>query len=188
MPDPGPADSSLADRCAAVELLVLDVDGVLTDGVIAIDDRGVETKHFHVRDGAAVNLWRQAGKRVAIVSGRRAAVVDRRAIELGISPVIQGVPSKLEPFLAMLDEFGLDPSQAAFMGDDLADLPPMRAAGLALCPADAAPEVCAAAHLVSAAPGGRGAVREVIETLLKSQNRWSGLVKALDPLGPGMVP
>src|SRR5947209_19013572 len=97
----------LAARCGPVELLVVDVDGVLTDGVIAIDDHGVETKHFHVRDGSALKLWQEAGRRVAILSGRRAAAVDRRAAELGITAVIQGVAEKVVPFRALLAELGL---------------------------------------------------------------------------------
>src|SRR5947209_18301224 len=94
----------LAARCGPVELLVVDVDGVLTDGVIALDDHGVETKHFHVRDGGALNLWRQAGKHAAILSGRRSAAVDRRAAELGIAAaaVIQGAAEKGGPFRALV--------------------------------------------------------------------------------------
>src|SRR3954454_23620307 len=90
-PGPGPEASPLAERCGRIELLVLDVDGVLTDGVIALDDRGVETKNFHVRDGSAIALWRKAGKRAAILSGRRARAVELRAGELAIEPVMQGV-------------------------------------------------------------------------------------------------
>lgn len=175
-----PDDRRLDDRCAAVELLVLDVDGVLTDGVIVIDDRGVESKHFHVRDGSAISLWRAAGKRAAILSGRRAAVVDIRAAELGIAPVIQGVADKGEAFRMLLDEFNLSAHQVCFVGDDLADLPVFGLVGLAACPSDAAVEVRHGAHLVTRAPGGRGAVREVVETLLKSQGTWDRLVARFD--------
>jgi 3-deoxy-D-manno-octulosonate 8-phosphate phosphatase (KDO 8-P phosphatase) len=166
----------LAARCGPVELLLVDVDGVLTDGVIAIDDHGVETKHFHVRDGSGLNLWRKAGKRAAILSGRWAPLVDRRAAELGIAPVIQGVPHKGEPFRALIKELGLDASQVCYVGDDLADLPVLGAVGLAACPADAAPEVIETAHLVTDAAGGRGAVREVVEVILKYQGVWDGLI------------
>src|SRR5436309_5571914 len=93
-----PTGAELADRCGPIELLLVDVDGVLTDGVIAVDDLGVETKHFHVRDGSAITFWRAAGKRAAILSGRRAAAVDHRAAELGIAPVIQGASQKAGPF------------------------------------------------------------------------------------------
>src|SRR5947199_3857793 len=97
------ASDDLAARCGPIELLVVDVDGVLTDGVIALDDHGVETKHFHVRDGSALNLWQALGKRAAILSGRRAAAVDRRAAELGLAAasVIQGAAEKGAPFRAL---------------------------------------------------------------------------------------
>ena len=170
------ADDDLAGRCAPIELLVVDVDGVLTDGVIAIDDRGVETKHFHVRDGSALSLWRKSGRRAAILSGRFAPLVDRRAAELGIEPVIQGASEKGEAFRAMIAELGVEARQVCFVGDDLADLPVLGAVGLSACPADAAPEVRRGAHLVTRADGGRGAVREVVETILKSQGSWDGLV------------
>jgi 3-deoxy-D-manno-octulosonate 8-phosphate phosphatase (KDO 8-P phosphatase) len=170
------ADDDLAARCAPIELLVVDVDGVLTDGVIAIDDRGVETKHFHVRDGSALTFWRALGKRAAILSGRWAPVVNRRAAELGIAPVIQGVSQKGEAFRTLIADLGVEPRQVCFVGDDLADLPVLGAVGLAACPADAAPEVRQGVHLVTEAEGGRGAIREVVEVILKSQGSWEGLV------------
>jgi 3-deoxy-D-manno-octulosonate 8-phosphate phosphatase (KDO 8-P phosphatase) len=166
----------LAARCGPIELLLVDVDGVLTDGVIAIDDHGVETKHFHVRDGSAIALWRRAGKRAAILSGRSAPLVDRRAAELGIEPVIQGASDKGPPFRALIGQLGIEPRQVCYVGDDLADLPVLAAVGLAACPADASPEVLRSAHLVAAAPGGRGAVREVVEAILRRQGAWDGLV------------
>lgn len=178
MPTPIPRPD-LADRCRAIELLLVDVDGVLTDGAIIVDDRGVESKHFHVRDGSALALWRKAGRRAAILSGRRAALVDRRAAELGISPVVQGVADKGPPFREILRGLGLDPSQVCYMGDDLADLPVLAAVGLAACPGDAAPEVREASHLVAEALGGRGAVREVVEVLLKNQGLWDDLIDRL---------
>jgi len=165
-----------ATRCVPVELLLVDVDGVLTDGVIAIDDRGVETKHFHVRDGSAFALWREAGKRSAILSGRRAPAVNHRAAELGIHPVVQGIPQKAEPFRNIIASLGIDARQVCYIGDDLADLPVLGAVGLAVCPADAAPEVRQAAHLVTQATGGRGVIREVVEIILKQQGVWENLV------------
>src|SRR3954447_7616277 len=102
MPPPPPPVSDLAARCGPIEVLVVDVDGVLTDGVIAVDDHGVETKRFHVRDGWALNAWRNAGKRAAIISGRTSKATARRAAELGIAPVIQGASSKAGPFLELL--------------------------------------------------------------------------------------
>src|SRR5215467_14427271 len=100
--------ASLAARCGPIELLVVDVDGVLTDGVIVLDDHGVETKHFHVRDGSALVAWQKTGRRAAILSGRRAAAVERRAAELGISAVIQGASEKGAPFRTLLAQHGLD--------------------------------------------------------------------------------
>jgi 3-deoxy-D-manno-octulosonate 8-phosphate phosphatase (KDO 8-P phosphatase) len=178
MPTPPPAE--LADRCMRIELLLMDVDGVLTDGVIALDDRGVETKHFYVRDGSAIALWRRAGKRAAILSGRSATAVEHRARELGISPVIQGHSAKADPFRQLLQDLQLDPAQVCFVGDDLPDLPVLRCVGLAACPADAVPEVQAASHYVTRATGGRGAVREVVELLLKQQGAWEGLVAPIE--------
>ncbi len=169
-------ETELADRCAAISLLLVDVDGVLTDGVIAIDDRGVETKHFHVRDGTALALWRKLGRPAAILSGRKAEAVEHRARELGIAPVIQGVGDKGEPFRGLIRDLGIEAKQVCYVGDDLADLPVLLAAGLGACPSDAAPEVREAAHLVLGTPGGRGAVREVVEVILKHQGLWDDLV------------
>ncbi len=172
-----PADpDDLAARCGPIELLLLDVDGVLTDGVIAIDDRGVETKHFFVRDGSALALWRKAGRRAAILSGRSAPLVAIRAAELGIDPVVQGAAAKGPAFRAILAGLGLESRQVCYVGDDVADLPVLRAVGLAACPADAAVEARAASQLVSRYPGGRGAVREVVETVLRHQGAWEGLL------------
>ncbi|HEV3163585.1 MAG TPA: HAD family hydrolase [Isosphaeraceae bacterium] len=167
---------NLAARCGPIELLVIDVDGVLTDGTIAIDDHGIEIKHFHVRDGTGLTLWRKAGKQAAILSGRRARAVEHRAAELGITPVIQGVPEKAEPFRTLIGEMGFDPSQVCYVGDDLPDLPVLTTVGLAACPADAVAEVQQVVHLVTQAAGGRGAVREVVEVILKHQGAWDELV------------
>ncbi len=149
-----PDSDDLAGRLRAVEWLVLDVDGVLTDGTIAVDDLGVETKHFHVRDGAGIALWRKAGRKVAILSGRSARCVEHRAAELGISPVIQGASSKIAPFRAFLKEHEVTADRVAFMGDDLADLPVLAEAGLAACPGDAVEEVRQVAHFVARERGG----------------------------------
>ncbi len=169
--------TDLPGRCRSIELLVLDVDGVLTDGAIVVDDRGVESKHFHVKDGAAIAFWRRLGKKVAIISGRSAPCVDVRAAELGIAPVIQGSTDKKAAILGLIQEFGLEAGQVCAMGDDLADLSMLASSGLAACPSDASPEVIESAHIVSDFPGGRGAVREVIEIILKNQGTWDGLVE-----------
>ena len=161
------AAAELAARCAPIELLVVDVEGVLTDGAIVIDDHGVESKHFHVRDGLAYSLWHKAGKHSAILSGRKADVVARRAAELKIERLAQGLADKGKPFVTLLAELGLEARQACFVGDDLVDLP--------VCPSDAVMEVRDAAHLITGTIGGRGVVREVVEVILKAQGLWHGL-------------
>jgi 3-deoxy-D-manno-octulosonate 8-phosphate phosphatase (KDO 8-P phosphatase) len=165
-------------------LLVSDVDGVLTDGVIALDETGVETKHFYVRDGMAFSLWHRAGKKSAILSGRCTRVVEQRAAELKIAYVLQGHEQKAAPFRTLIDGLGLSPIQVCFVGDDLADLPVLRSVGLAACPSDAASEVKETAHLITLAPGGRGVVREVVEVILKSQGRWNELISTIFKASP----
>jgi 3-deoxy-D-manno-octulosonate 8-phosphate phosphatase (KDO 8-P phosphatase) len=167
---------SLAERAAKIELLLLDVDGVLTDGGILYSDDGRELKRFHVRDGSGLKLWQVAGKRAAIVSGRSSPAVARRAAELGISPVLQGCAEKLPAFEAILDTTGLRPEQVCAIGDDLPDLPVLRRAGLAVAVADACFEVRGVADYVTALPGGAGAVRDAIEWLCKLQGTWAGIV------------
>jgi 3-deoxy-D-manno-octulosonate 8-phosphate phosphatase (KDO 8-P phosphatase) len=166
----------LAARAAAIELLLLDVDGVLTDGSVIYADDGSELKRFHVRDGSGLKLWRLAGKRAAIVSGRKSAAVERRAAELGISPVIQGRDDKLAAFAEVLAATGLRAEQVCAVGDDLPDVPVLRRCGLSVAVADACAEARAAASCVTAAPGGRGAVREAVEWLLELQGRWDEVV------------
>ena len=167
---------SLQTRCEPIELLVLDVDGVLTDGGILYCDNDTEIKKFHVRDGSGLALWRKVGKRAAIITGRRSKVVAVRAAELGIDPVLQGLPDKLAGFRQILAATGFRPEQIAYVGDDLPDVPVLRHVGLAVAVADACPEVRGAAHLVTQRPGGGGAVREVIEVILQCQGHWQRLV------------
>jgi 3-deoxy-D-manno-octulosonate 8-phosphate phosphatase (KDO 8-P phosphatase) len=174
---PTSADGAVEQRCAAIELLVLDVDGVLTDGGIHINDDGLESKIFHVRDGAAIVYWKRLGKRVAIISGRKCRVVDRRAAELGIDRVYQGRLDKRTVLEELLQLEGLLPEQACMVGDDLADIPALRLVGVSVAVNDAVREVKAVAHHVTDQCGGRGAVREVVEWLLRAQGRWSEVVQ-----------
>jgi 3-deoxy-D-manno-octulosonate 8-phosphate phosphatase (KDO 8-P phosphatase) len=167
----------LAQRCAAIELLLLDVDGVLTEGGITYSDHEVELKTFHVRDGSGLKLWQIAGKRCAILSGRTTRIVDVRAAELQIAPVLQGVADKLSAFRQLLADTGLRPEQVCFVGDDVPDLPVLRHCGLAIAVADACPEVVLQAHYVTRAAGGRGAVREAIELILACQGQWQKIVQ-----------
>jgi 3-deoxy-D-manno-octulosonate 8-phosphate phosphatase (KDO 8-P phosphatase) len=163
---------TLAERCAHIELLVLDVDGVLTDGGIIYAGADVELKAFHVRDGSGLKVWTAAGKRAAIISGRESAAVARRAGELGIDLVFQGAQDKLAALEAILSSTGLGPKQTAAIGDDVPDLPVLRAVGLAVAVADACPEVRGVAQYVAQARGGRGAVREALELVLRCQGIW----------------
>lgn len=170
------AEKSLRDRLARVQLLLLDVDGVLTDGGVTWTNDGVEQKTFSIRDGLGIRLWQQAGGRTGIITGRSSRVVQLRAEELGIGIVRQGIGDKLEAATAVLAEQGLGWEQAAFVGDDLPDLPVVMRCGVGVAVADACPELVAAATLVTRRPGGRGAVREVIERLLEARGQWDAIV------------
>jgi 3-deoxy-D-manno-octulosonate 8-phosphate phosphatase (KDO 8-P phosphatase) len=159
-------------RAKRARALVLDVDGVLTDGRVIYLAGGGEARNFHVRDGLGVQLLVAARIRVAVISGRESEIVERRARELGIDPVLQGVGDKLEAFERLLSDLDVPDTDVAYIGDDLPDLPILRRAGLGIAVADAAPEVRAAAHLVLRAGGGQGAVREACEVLLKARGAW----------------
>jgi 3-deoxy-D-manno-octulosonate 8-phosphate phosphatase (KDO 8-P phosphatase) len=163
---------SLRDRCLAVELLVLDVDGVLTAGGIVHGTGEMELKEFHVRDGSGLKAWSACGKRTGLITGRRSTAVEIRAAELGIHLVVQGAGDKLEAFHDVLTRAGVAPQATCCIGDDLPDLAPLSLCGLAVAVGDACPEVRTAAHYVTRAAGGRGAVREVIELILRCQGAW----------------
>ncbi len=163
---------SVAQRAAGVRLLVLDIDGVLTDGRVIYDSDGRETKVFDVKDGHGLKLLMRAGVQVAWLSGRVSEVNRKRAAELGVSELAEKALVKLPVFEQMLEKLGMAADQAAYMGDDLIDLPPMRAAHLALAPCDAVAEVRAAAHWISSHPGGRGAVRQACELILRASGAW----------------
>lgn len=166
----------LQSRLARVQLLLLDVDGVLTDGGITWNNQGIESKTFNIRDGLGIKLWQRAGGRIGIVTGRSSHVVQLRADELGIGLVRQGVADKLETVETILSETGCSWEQTAFMGDDLPDLAVVTRCGVGITVADAAAEVQAAAALVTRLPGGRGAVREAIERLLEARGGWEPIV------------
>jgi 3-deoxy-D-manno-octulosonate 8-phosphate phosphatase (KDO 8-P phosphatase) len=155
-----------------INLLILDVDGVLTDGGIIRDDTGQQIKRFHVRDGAGIVLWRRLGKDVAIITGKESDVVNHRAQELGIEHVFQNVGNKLEAYDQLKDELGIADNQIAYIGDDLPDLPVMRRVAVPIAVADAVEEVRAAAKYVTKYPGGYGAVRDGIEFLCKEMGLW----------------
>jgi YrbI family 3-deoxy-D-manno-octulosonate 8-phosphate phosphatase len=167
----------LAERCAAIRLLLTDVDGVLTDGGVLLDNQGVESKCFNIRDGLAVRLWQHAGGHAGIVTGRSSHVVKLRAAELDLEVVRQGVKDKLAEVEAIAASLGLQPEQLAYVGDDLPDVPAIRYAGLGIAVADAPEEVRNAADYVTSVAGGRGAVREVVELLLKNTGRWESVIE-----------
>jgi len=162
-----------------IRLLILDVDGVLTDGSLYYSANGEEMKAFNVHDGLGIRLLMECGIQVGIITGRSSAAVTARCAELGVKDELTFLGSKdknadLDRMLLIL---GIADHQMAAMGDDLPDLSMLRRAGFALCPADAAPEVAAACDLVCGKDGGRGAVREAAELLLKAKGRWTGLVE-----------
>lgn len=156
---------------AKVRLLVLDVDGVLTDGRLRYGPRGEELKVFHVRDGHGIRALGRSGVTLAIISGRRSRAVEVRARDLGIAHVLQGIDDKLAAFEALRARLGIPPALCACVGDDTPDAPLMRAVGLAFAVADAHADALAAADLVTVARGGRGAVREVCDLLLAARTR-----------------
>jgi 3-deoxy-D-manno-octulosonate 8-phosphate phosphatase (KDO 8-P phosphatase) len=168
---------SVQGRAKRIRLILLDVDGVLTDGTVVMHGDGTESKGFHIRDGAAIVWAQQAGVQVGVLSARTSAATTQRAVQLGLTIVSQGVASKATEFERILTDCGLKAEAVAYMGDDLLDIPVLRRAGLAGAPADAAAEVRAHAHWVSAQRGGRGAVREFIELVLRAQAEWDAIVE-----------
>lgn len=165
------------DRAGKIKALVLDVDGVLTDGRIIYDEWGDELKHFDVQDGAGLAFWRRAGLRSAIITARNSRLVKRRAKELQVDFLAQKALVKLPVFERLLTRWRLTTEQVCVMGDDLMELPLLRRAGLAVAVPNAVDEVKAVCHYVTTRPGGRGAVREVIEALLKANGLWADITR-----------
>lgn len=161
----------------AIELLVLDVDGVLTDGQLILHGDGCESKCFHTHDGHGIRMWQRAGGQTALLSGRHSAPTQRRAEQLEIAHVIQDCHFKLPALEKLLEELHLKPENLAYVGDDLPDLPAIRFAGLGVAPANAVEEVKQEADYVTTRPGGQGAVRETIEYILRNSGRWQALME-----------
>ncbi|MEQ1826270.1 MAG: HAD hydrolase family protein [Pirellula sp.] len=168
-----PRDTDLAKP---IRLILSDVDGVLTDGMITIDNAGVESKSFYVRDGHAIKIWRKAGFQFGLLTARNSQIVKLRAAELGITLVRQGFAEKLPAAREMIQQAGVEMHEVCYIGDDLPDLAVMFEVGLSATVADACPEVKQAARWTTTALGGRGAVRELIERLLKAKGRWEDFV------------
>ena len=160
------------EKAARVRLFLVDVDGVLTDGGILFDGNGVETKRFHVRDGHGIKMMQRAGIEVGIITGRTSTVVQIRSEELGISRIQQGAHDKVKAWREMLRDSGLSPEESAYVGDDIVDIPLLRLVGFAATVADAEEYVLTEADFVSSRRGGEGAVREIIEFVLKSCGAW----------------
>jgi 3-deoxy-D-manno-octulosonate 8-phosphate phosphatase (KDO 8-P phosphatase) len=171
--------SSLAARVSAVEVLLLDVDGVLTDGSVVYSDAGHELKRFHVRDGSGLKIWHDLGKRTAILSGRRSPTVERRAAELGIALVMQGRANKRTAVEEILIQLNVRPDQVCAIGDDLPDFPVLKSCGVGIAVADACDELKAIADYVTTTRGGHGAVREAIEWLMKTSGQWDTITRSL---------
>jgi 3-deoxy-D-manno-octulosonate 8-phosphate phosphatase (KDO 8-P phosphatase) len=164
-----------------ITLLALDVDGVLTDGTLVINADGSETKFFNSLDGHGIKMWQRAGLKLALISGRASPPTKCRAEQLKIEYVFQDCHYKLPVVEQLLDQIGLLPENMAFIGDDLTDMPVMRYVGFAVAVANAVDEVKECADYVTARPGGSGAVREVIEYILKNSGRWQELMKRYLP-------
>lgn len=174
MPAPG---MTLDERAAQVRLLLFDVDGVLTDGIVIMHGDGSESKGFHIRDGAAIVWAQRAGLKVGLLSARSSGATTNRAAQLAVQLVVQGVANKLSAYEQIVRDAGIGDDAVAYMGDDLLDLPVLGRVGFSAAPADAAAEVRARVNWVSRAAGGRGAVRELIELVLRAQKRWDDIVQ-----------
>jgi len=174
------------ERLRRVQLVLFDVDGVLTDGKILLAADGAESKRFDIKDGTAIVWAQRAGLRVGFLSARTAAATSVRAAQLGVAIVVQGASSKLEAYERILADHAVTDDQVAYMGDDVLDLPVLNRVGVSAAPADADAEVRARVHLVATARGGDGAARELIEKILKAQRRWEPLVAAYtgEPVEP----
>ncbi|MEO0586199.1 MAG: HAD hydrolase family protein [Planctomycetota bacterium] len=161
---------------ARVRMIVFDVDGVFTDGRIYLDADGRESKAFHTRDGFGVRMAREAGLVTAVLSARTAGAVDHRMKQLQIDHVLQGVDRKRDGIATLAERTGVDPADMAYLGDDILDLNAMQVVGYPMAVADASAETRAAAAYVTQLPGGRGAIRDAVEHVLKAQGKWDALV------------
>jgi YrbI family 3-deoxy-D-manno-octulosonate 8-phosphate phosphatase len=168
----------LEQRMQGIQLILSDVDGVMTSGGISYNNEGVETKSFHVRDGLGIKLWQRTGYRFGVITARSSHIVKLRMDELKVDLVRQGAENKRDIANAIMNELGLASEQVCYIGDDLTDLALVSSVGLGASVSDGADEVKKAAHLVTKSAGGHGAIRELIETILKSQNRWQEMLQA----------
>jgi 3-deoxy-D-manno-octulosonate 8-phosphate phosphatase (KDO 8-P phosphatase) len=168
---------SFTDACRRIELILSDVDGVMTDGGIRMLDDGRQIITFHIRDGMGVRLWREAGKKFGIVTGRDLPAVRRRAEDLKFDVVRMGIDDKLPAVDAIAAELGLTREQICFIGDDLLDLRAIQSVGFGVTVADAPEELRQAAKYTTSIRGGAGAIRELVEVILKNTDRWDDVVR-----------
>lgn len=161
-----------------MKLLLLDVDGVLTDGTVLVNADGSESKPFAIRDGIALVWAQRVGLKVGLLSARHSLTTPHRAAQLGITLIYQGVKSKADTYAQITSDLMVRDDDVAYMGDDVVDLAVLSRVGLAAAPADAVDEVRRRAHWVSQYPGGRGAVRELVETILRAQQHWDNIVSS----------
>lgn len=171
------SDMSLTAKASRIRLMLFDVDGVLTTGEVVMHGDGSESKGFHVRDGAGIVWAQRAGLAVGLLSARSSGATAHRAAQLAVRIVEQGVKSKLAAYEKIVRDARVEDAEVAYMGDDLLDLQVLARVGLSAAPADAAPEVRERVDWVSAAGGGRGAVRELVELVLKAQQRWDDVLR-----------
>ncbi len=168
------------ERASRIRLLLLDVDGVLTEGKVFLDEGGRELKVFYVRDGVGLKLLRREGIEVGFITGRSSEALTRRAEELGVGWVIQGTRDKVRAYERIAQEVGVDADEVCFVGDDIVDIPLLKRVGLPVVVADGAEEAKRHALYVTRSPGGRGAVREVCELLLQAQGKWEEIIRGYE--------
>lgn len=164
-------------RMQSVELILSDVDGVMTDGGITYDNQGIETKTFHVRDGMGIKLWQKTGHRFGVITARSSHIVKLRMDELGVDFIRQGTDQKLAAAQQIIEELNLQRQNVCYIGDDLTDVDLMKSVGMSASVADGAEDVKKVADYVTKSAGGKGAIRELIEMILKSQKRWNELLQ-----------
>ena len=184
--NPEPVTPSIVAKAKKIKLMLFDVDGVMTDGAVVLHGDGTESKRFHIRDGIAMVWAQRAGLRVGLLSARQSPSTAQRAAQLGITLVHQGVASKIDTYDQIVGDMVLTDDEVAYMGDDIVDLAVLGRVGLAAVPSDATAEARARADYVSAYAGGAGAVREVVELVLRAQGLWDAIVAAYEAEGqPG---
>lgn len=166
-------EADISEKCQSIRLLLSDVDGVLTDGKLIYSSAGEEIKEFHVRDGLAVKLWKACGFEFGLITARKSPAVERRAEELGVDYLYQSRPDKRKAITELAEELGVELVEIAYVGDDLHDLSAISGVGLGLTVSDAVEEVLAAADWASTLAGGKGALREIVEMILKAKGKWS---------------